>query len=352
MDISLNGCDDYKKSVKTNQCIHFIPDGSAGFCKIPTRFRCPLTIQSNIFRMSHSTIQDFLRCKCYFWLKHIQGIQVKPYMKSLPLKRGGLWDKLQDLFYGFCEVDDIENYIEEVRIPPMEVARIKGVYKAFVEYVEPDRQNLIGTQQHFQYEHYDSYNGDILLHGYYDRLYKTWFAECKFTGSPQFYENPFFLASQLGTYFLANEDLKEANLEVVKVPDQKPYKQGKSRLRDETVDEFKKRIYDDVSSRPSFYFKGYNRKSKTYGWKFSRNLFDLKAIKNRYSWVIREIKECGRRGTWYIEETGCNLYSTNCDYLEICETAHDGHMQVDLEKFDVRKIPTDEQIKEFIKNGE
>ena len=342
-------CTDYVKSSITGQCINAIEKDDGVYCKIPTRFRCPLAIQSHIFKLSHSTVQDFLICKRKFWLRNIIGVQIRPHKKSLPLKRGGLWDKLQDLFYGDCKASDIKDYIKLVRIPEMEVARIKGLYKAFRECVRPVKKNLIGPQQHFNYHHYDTVNGDVLVHGYYDRLYPTWFAECKLTAKPQYYEDPFYMRSQVGTYFLAKDKLEYVNLEVTKVPDLKPYKQGRNRTRNETPKEFQARVYEDVKSRPAYYFKGYNRKTKTYGWDFARSEFSLDLLKTRYCQIIREIKECSQRSAYYDNEKGCMIFDKECELMEICKTYNNGIFSVDIDNtYEIRQKALDEGLKDFI----
>jgi len=345
-------CKDYVKSNITGKCINVVEDDSGVYCKIPTQFRCPLAIQSSIFKLSHSTVQDYLICKRKFWLKNIIGVQIRPHKKSLPLKRGGLWDKLQGLFYGICKASDIKGYIELVRMPEMEVARIKGLYKAFRECVKPVKKDLIGLQQHFNYQHYDTTNGDVLVHGYYDRLYPTWFAECKLTAKPQYYEDPFYMRSQVGTYFLAKDELECVNLEVTKLPDQHPYKKGRNRTCDEMPNEFKVRVYNDVITRPAYYFKGYKRKTKTYGWDFARSEFSPSSLRNRYRQIIREIKECSQRKAWYENDKGCMIFDKECEFAEICKTYTDGYFSVDTDNiYEIRQKTLDEGLGEFIKDN-
>jgi len=342
-------CDKYIKSATTGKCINLLEQDGGAFCKLPTQFRCPLEIQTKTFKMSHSTVQDYITCKRKFWLRHIQGIQVKTHLLPLPLKRGILWDKLQDLHYGACKIADINGWIKKLRMSDMETARIKGLYKAFKECVSPYRYGLIGLQQHFEYHHTDTINGEIFVHGYYDRLYKKWFAECKLTTKPKYYEDPFYIRSQVGTYFGADDSLERVNLEVTLVPAQRYYQAGRNRTSAETPSEFQNRVYEDVMDRPAFYFKGYDRRKKTYGWDFHRSNFNAESMKTRYSQVIREIKERSQRNAWYEEDKSCMLFDKECEFMDICRSYREGVFEVDTDNhYDIRESPLDKGLKEFI----
>jgi hypothetical protein len=321
---------DKRVSEGSSPCIHYIKNdtpGEAGFCKLPSIFRCTEALKHLSVRMSHSTIQDYLTCKMLFYYKHILGLSPRNHMLSGALKMGRYWDLLQGVFYGVHTIDYVYSEMESYAISPLDMARVEGVYDAMVEFIEPNTDGLVGLQQHFHIHNYHSSYGDVIIHGYYDRLYEDYFAESKFTSKPSDYVTvPFRVASQIGTYFLADEKLKKVVMEVVKKPDLRP-------KQDEDPATFKQRVTDDVMRRPSNYFIGLNRSERRFGKVFLRSEFDLAAIERRYAIVIGEIKRIQNDGEYYPNERSCERYNTQCEFVVACECGG----RVDMNSYQMRE---------------
>lgn len=294
-------------------CTHYIRAENkleAGLCSLPGEFRCTEAIRVKSMKLSHSAVQNYLRCKRYYWYANIKGIRVLSHMVSRALKMGGLWDKVQ----GGASNREIREYIGKIQIDPMDAARVRAVWRGYREFeMVPDTDGLIGTQEHFEYHHWDNEAGDVIVQGYYDRLHTDHFAECKFSSRPENYLTAWGITSQVGTYFLANPELKYCVMEVTRAPQQRA-------KEDETPEELEKRIYNDVLKRPSYYFQGFNRDKRVYGIKFYRADFNLDELQNRYTHIIREIKQSAKHESFYQNNTACLMYGTECDFKPVCVT--------------------------------
>ncbi len=209
-------------------CIHYLPSSDAkeaGFCDYADRYRCTEAIKELAMRLSHSTIQDYLRCNMLYYYKQVRGIEVKDALMPEAVKAGKLLDMMMEIMYNKVSPDNdtynkkIQDYIMKSNVSDITLAKVRAVYRAYKDYIELDMNGFIGTQQHFEYHHWDEANGDVLIHGYYDVLYTDHFDEYKFTSSPDNYSKPFYIDSQVGTYFLVNPALEYCNLKVIKSPD-------------------------------------------------------------------------------------------------------------------------------------
>jgi hypothetical protein len=76
-------------------------------------------------------------------------------------------------------------------------------------------------------------------------------------------------------------------------------------------------------SRPKFYFQGYDRESRIFGYKFYRSEFDLDELAKRYM-VINDEVEYGVQHpeTLYLCESGCFMYNSWCEYMPVCKTGY------------------------------
>ncbi len=354
-------CDRWEKDLNGQlSCHHYIPEeNDAGFCKLDSQFRCPEGIKLNALRLSHSTIQDIMRCKRYAWLRHVKGLEVRPHRVSYQIKMGSLHDIFQDSLYGMAQFKEnpkwlagalnlqpderiikqyyntkIRDYIYKAQVDEVSVAKVKAVYRAFKffmdeELLELRLDGLAGMQKHFLYHLTD----EFIIHGYTDRLYNEYFIENKFVSSRQYYDTPWAVSSQVGTYFLAYPDIDYMYMEIIQAPQFKLIKKGKKRKYDETIKEYEDRTFNDVISRPSHYFVGFDRNEKTYGLKMYRNEFDLDEIENRYRCLTRETMERANRCWWYKENgTACYMYGQDCEFKIICKTG--GH--ISMERFQYR----------------
>jgi len=311
----------YKNSTEEKFCAHYIEshDDIVGLCSLPSQFRCIEKAKSSPMMLSHSSLQNFLRCKRCYYYSNIMGIRVKPERLSRPMLMGSLWDKIQSAQYDgengekdmSLEYYDILNYMDEFSI-----AKVDAVVQAASDIgLKPVLEGYVGSQIHFEY-----ITDDIALQGFYDRKYTDHFVEMKFSGSPQYYSAPFDIENQVGTYFMADENMKYCIVEVTQAPQQRPLQRGKNRTMDESAAEFQKRIYEAIIKQPSKYFIGLNRSTMTWGKRFYRSEFDLVKIEKRYSCVTTEVQESMERGWYYQNTSACNLYGGKCDFYPICKS--------------------------------
>lgn len=298
-----------------------------GFCNRPEFYRCIATT-TKVIPLSHSSVQDFLTCHHLYYLKAIRGIQTLDKAKSPALKMGKLWDVVLQKYLGGEIKDDegnpttIPEVIQRYDIDPMDVAKVKGIfrgYKALEIQVEPggNLQAKIDMKIDFEKTWGDNAPVEMLVSGFYDRKYATSFVENKLSGKPDMYLDPYFIQSQVGTYFLADLSMDYCIMEVVRTPQ---LKAAGAKKKEESPDEFAERVYQDVISRPSFYFMGYNSIKRTYGKKYYRNEFNLEELRSRYLHIFREIFDARVMEGWYKNDRVCNniLPGISCDMVSCC----------------------------------
>jgi hypothetical protein len=278
-------------------------------------------------------------------MQAVRGIQTVDTAKSVPLKLGTLWDKVLQKHLGgkiyndLGEETTIPEVINQYQIKPMDVAKVKGLfraYKALEIVVEPDYdlQAKIDLKIPFDKIWQVNLPVELLVTGFYDRKYATSFVENKLSGRPDMYFDSYFIQSQVGTYFLADPTLESCLMEVVTVPDLKHT--GKN--KEETADEFQERIYQDVIGRPSHYFKGYDSTTHKYGKRYYRSEFDLDDLKARYLHIFREIFDARITDGFYRNDKVCNnvLPGISCDMLPICRNSN----KMSEDNFQIRKKKT------------
>lgn len=369
-----------KNLLDTSKCEHFQPSfdtesecdyyqiaendsmepsiGECGYCKRPQSYRCVADI-ARLIPLSHSSVDTFLICHYLYYLKKILGIEMRPQFFGSALKAGQLWDTVKQKHLG--EDVSIKGIIQKYQIDEFTVNKVKAIYKAYKELgiqVEgghslqakvgisidievPAISFLPKIDYNTDYNYWsmrEDLEGDgrdwqfpLLVAGFYDRKYPTYFCEDKLSSRPEFYLDPFYLQSQNSTYFLADPKLEYCIQEVVLMPQQKVKKKST-----ESAEQLGKRIYDDILSRPSKYFLGYNRKSRMYGKKFFRGEFDLQATEDRYKQVVLEILSCRWTGNFYRNFKACNniLPGIVCDMQQICRN---GNMSENMFKIREKK---------------
>lgn len=321
-----------------------IKHGICGFCKLPNAYRCIADI-TRIIPLSHSSIETFCTCHYLYYLTRILGIEIRPSFLSTPLKAGQLWDQTKQRQLGNEKIN-IKDTINQYEIDPITVSKVKAIFHAYKELeltVEPNytlqapidfQYNITLPPSSFipsitvgkeainlwrdrldQSEDERTWTFPLSISGFYDRKYPSYFTEDKLSGRPEFYLDPFYIQSQMGTYFLADPELECVIMEVVQFPQQREYKK-----KEETPDQIYKRVFDDILSRPSKYFIGYNREKKMYGKKYFRGEFNLQAIESRYKQVIIEILACRWTGNFYRNFRACNnvLPGIACDFQKVC----------------------------------
>jgi len=306
--------------VVENRCQHLTPgDGlpcryyirpivkeEPGFCQRPDTFRCVEAMKHKLPAISYSSLTDFIACRRRYYHRTVEGLQVKPQHlpESAKLSKG--WDLFSRAMHepGF----DYLPGIQELQFTPEQNAKLSALMRAY-EDLEIDHNP---DEARCQYEVRIPV-GQTNIKGYIHRLYPKYFVETKFTTRPDFYQEKENLTFQLGTYFMTDDSLEYAVVEITRAP---ALKTGYGRLSDEDMAHYESRLHSDVCSRPSFYFSGYNKESRTFGVKFWRSEFDLEEIRHTYEAVLQEIRVCAQRGHWWENHLACHIPAP-CPYLSI-----------------------------------
>jgi hypothetical protein len=324
-DFDSKRCPDFVPDYQFQICQSFdaAPDErECGFCKKSDKYyRC--IAHNGTIPLSHSTIQNFITCHHLCYLQNIRGVQVRDEARSMPLKEGALWDAALTSFYGGIDRDtgkpyDIPGLIDKYQISPESVAKIRGLFRAYKMLeinIDPDfeTQKKVEITIPFNKTWGNMVPVELIISGYYDRFYKDSFAENKLSGSPDWYLDTYHIQSQLGTYFLADPELKHCIMEVVRNP-RLTKKSGSS------PEEIGETIYQDAISRPAHYFIGWDGKTRRYGKKFFRAEFNLEEIKDRYIHIFREFWEARTFQGWYKNDKVCSnvIPGYPCDMLPLC----------------------------------
>ena len=313
-DFDSKRCPLFVPDMKFEACTSFDPATNpleCGFCKHNDKYyRC--IAHNGVIPLSHSMVQDFLTCHHLCYLVSLRGIQVNDPAKSPPLKMGSLWDAVIGDMYGGVDKDtgqkyDIPGLIKRLEMSPFDVAKVRGLFRAYklleIE-VEPGGvvQKKINLKLDFGSVWGNGMPVEIMVTGYYDRWYPNGtFVENKLTGKPDYYQDPYFIQSQIGTYFLADDTLQEVVMEITRTPDLKSTKANEG----EDADTYGERVYQDVIKRPSHYFIGWNPSTRRYGKKFYRKEFAIEEIRSRFIHIFREYWECRQFDGWYKNDRAC-----------------------------------------------
>jgi len=337
MSASLSGslCEKFNPTLDDRGCLYYDAadnDQECGFCKQPNfTYRCIADINRYI-PVSHSLIQNYLCCHWLCHLINIRGVRIKDAHASKPLKMGMLWDLVLQKHLGGKDKKGnpitgttISSAIEQYEIEDREVAKVKALFRAYKSLeIVIEEGGITQAPINFNYSTEADDDGNpkpyvwanVNITGYYDRLYSDHFVENKLSGRPDLYLDPYFIQSQIGTYFLVNPDLKYCIMEVVRVPDLK----STGSHKEEDDSDYEERCYQDIISRPSHYFIGWSSERKTYGKKYMRSEFDLEEIKHRYWCVVREIYMARSDNMFYKADRSCGqiLPGVKCDMIPLC----------------------------------
>ena len=369
-------CQKFQPSFDNLECDFYIPatddnfepiHGECGYCKQPKGFRCVADV-CRIIPLSHSSVSDFCTCHYLYYLKKILGIEIRPPFLGTPLKAGVLWDSTKQLHLG--EKKSLRDIINKYEIDDYTVAKVKAIYSAY-KYLEievdsgyelqakvdmtydiilPPSQFVpsvtvgdirtkevvnLWQEANEQSEDDRRWTFPLKITGFYDRKYSNFFCEDKLSSRVEYYTEVYPLSSQVATYFLGDANLEFVCMEVVQFPGQKILKETKKRLEAETPDQLYERVYNEILSRPSVYFIGYDREKKKYGKKFFRNEWNLAEIEDSYKQIIIEILSARWSNNFYKNRKSCNfMYGHKCEYLPICE-----NQNVSEQMFSIRQKP-------------
>jgi len=269
--------------------------------------------KKEVDHMSHSSRIDFCRCRQLYYYRKILGIQVKRKMLPAAVKMGTIWDyfitslysreKFKDRFWPLVDAYDLSDQDATRLYALIKTHRIIGI--------EVEQDGFIGCQHEFNYT-----DGNTKVHGFIDRVYETFFVETKLSARPDFYHKIHNITSQAATYFLSNDQLEYCIIEATRLPS---LKTGYGKYSGEDSKSYMMRIYQDILSRPSFYFPGFNRDEKFFGKRFWRSEFPLEEIKRDYQLITTDIKRAIEENAFWQNFIACYVPS-QCLYLPICET--------------------------------
>jgi hypothetical protein len=281
-------------------CIHYIRDeaGSCGFCDTGAHFHCIEALKSKLPAMSHSMFNAWGQCKMKVYYHNILGISLKQVYLPIAMKMGKIWDR-------FVSGQPYNDVAVEFALEPYEVAKINGLMRAYktLGITEPQGvpQQLVKSV----------ILNECVVIGYVDLAFIDGFNEYKLSSTPDFYLQPENIYQQCGLYFLGNPNWAWCEMKVARLPQ---LKQDKRKV--ESIDGYEERIYQDVLSRPSYYFQGYNRDAKSYGVRFYRGEFDLGYLEKKAKIIAQEYRETINRESWYRNDMACkNPYE--CEFYHI-----------------------------------
>lgn len=334
-------------------CINYIDSepGSCGLCKLPSRFLCIVDLEKHLPTISHSARKTFARCRQAYYFNYVCGISPKRTESSTPIKLGSIWSmfvnsryndgivprlqktsskdmpfvgkKFKSVFWDICASYELDEY---------DSAKIYAVCKAFMTLkMSIDLNGFEAFEKEFHIV-----TESAIIRGFIDLSYYDHFVECKHTKNPEFYHTIHNITSQVATYFLSNPEYEYCLIQAVKTPSLRP---NIKKLSSESPDKYLERCYDAIISRPSEYFPGYNRESKTFGKKFYRAEFPLKQIEKDYSDINRDIRRAAAEEAFYQNWDACYCPGP-CDFLPVCKNG-----VASEELFDRKKKPGTEQEK-------
>ncbi len=304
-------------------------DGVAGLCGLrDDLFICVEALRRYLPPVTHSSVISFIKCRMSYYLHYIMGYRSFPRHLPRPIVYGSIWDGFIDAQYSGTTLlpiwdipwthpithDPIEftDLCAEYNLTDVEKAKLKAIMRAWIEMgFSLDRD--CETQYRVRYPH-PYYQGRATITGYMDRYCHDHFVETKMSQVPDRYLMIENISHQVGTYFLNDPNLEYVIMEVNRMPAQR-YRGGK-RYENEDSEQFEERIFQDILSRPSHYFTGFDREKMTYGVRFRRTEFDLDAISHSYTGVIHDLMECVKDPhpwRWYRNEFACD----GCMYLDI-----------------------------------
>jgi len=250
----MNKCKLKTNEVNKKTCDSFL---SGGFCEKEEMFRCPLWIEKNEPRLSHSGITNFLRCPKMYYYSNIRGLQMRAEFQSDPLKIGSsIDDYITNIMMGGKRTADSVCVIRNGKclwkpIKTMWEAKAIGIIKAFQKVVSEEKVKKYYTgQKEFNIQ----FDGQPHVKGYIDleaRNGKS-FIELKCGGNPSYYTNLFYIRSKLAAYFMSNEDYVSGTIWAIRVPQIKRTGQFKN----ESLEDYSARITRVMVAEPRHYFPG------------------------------------------------------------------------------------------------
>jgi hypothetical protein len=257
--------------------------------------------------ISFSSLTDFISCKQRYFHHKVEGLCIKyPHLPE-PIKLARAWDVYTRHLYDDTDYQEKFNLLAHYH--PAGHAKILALKRAHQDLeIQTDMKGLLGCRYRIH-----TPIGQNMITGHVDRAHEDHIVVIKLSTRPDFYQQRENLAYQVGTYFMGNEAWQWADVEITRLP---TLRTGYGKYSDERPEGYQERIYGDILSRPSYYFVGWDKKTRTYGVRFYRSEFDLNEIFRTYAHVLREIKDTCTRGSWYPNNLSCHV-PTPCVFLPI-----------------------------------
>lgn len=310
---------------KDSPCTMYI---KGGMCKRLDEFRCLDFLAQREPVLSHSSLNNLMRCPAMFYYANIKGRQSRK--KSIPLIMGIVGERL----IAGHDMDDIlrdEQVSIEQAKQELWYYKVRAIKRAFDELVEFD-------QSEYDYQKKFIVDDDNLpkIKGITDWSSKpgdpeSHFIDLKISSRPDNYTQPTYIKQQFATYFLSNSNYQAGIVWVIRVPELKQTGQ----FKDELFEDYEDRCFRDMCNRPKFYFSGYNPKTKMFGVKYYRSeswIFDLEKVKKRYQWYVKEAFRMAKENYWPERTSSCYSPFT-CEFVGIQE----GKCGIDSDIFIIRK---------------
>ena len=321
-----SACGKFKPTFQEDRpCIYYDEQGDGkvcGFCTLPDMYRCVCDLGYKPLPISHSGVQDFLSCHYLYYLTRVVGLGTKKQFLSNPIKMGVLWDMALRMKSGGATKEDMQRIVDEYAIEDPEIQKVRALSRAYSRLgIQPAEGGELQASVDMRIVFEEGWvwgTGqpvELRVTGFYDRKYEDWFVESKLSGRPDSYNDIFFIQSQVGTYFLADDKLQSVVMEVARTPELRL-----SKTEEDNLEAYGRRIENDIMARPAHYFIGYDSNKRTFGKRFYRNEFDLVNLRDRYKHIFREMHEAAALDGWYKNDRACKnlLPGISCGMLPIC----------------------------------
>jgi hypothetical protein len=312
-----------KVASETKPCVFYIEadkKGIAGFCSLPTGFRCVEAMKHYSTRLSHSGANVWMKCRRAWMLDYVEGIQRRPAFLGNPLKLGSVWDRVMqhafsigewDMDVGLSIIDELYDYYQ---LDEKDRAKLRALVRALaILEFKPEHCRVDVWTEHFDEQM------ELHISGKLDakpiRPDAKYFYEFKLTTRPDWYEDLKNLESQIASYFLFDPSIEFVVMVNTRVPDLKQ----RGVKTDEDPAGYEERVYDDILRRPGHYFYHWDNQKKRWGSPFYAREFDMADLKKRYKFIALEIKEAIQRDALYANPAAC-LNPGPCNFIDICKT--------------------------------
>ncbi|MBW2637220.1 MAG: hypothetical protein JRC86_06825 [Deltaproteobacteria bacterium] len=199
--------------------------------------------------------------------------------------------------------------VDKYQVYPTDVAKIKALARAFRKI----GFNLKAADAITQHRITFNGVGNHVISGYIDIAYEFNIAEVKFTANTGFHTKLDSNFLQQGTYLSGNPGWEYVDMLITQEP---KLRTGQAKYSDEDAGKYENRIYNDILSRPGFYFVGFNRKDITYGVRFWRKEFNLDYLRQVYQNALADLRHTIDNNLWYRNELQCYV-PVKCWYYPI-----------------------------------